>query len=181
MKINGTQTFPAPRQKVWEFLIDPQRLARCLPGCEKLEAVGEHEYASQMNVGLAAVKGVYTGKVKLEELQPPLHYKMLIDGKGKQGFIKGNGILDLEEQNGQTLLKYSGDMQVGGPLASVGQRMIEGAAKMMIGQFFAAMEAELQAMPGEEVRQGAAVNFWRYLFKLIREWFASLSGKKPVT
>ena len=71
MKINGTQTFPAPRQKVWEFLIDPQRLARCLPGCEKLEAVGEHEYASQMNVGLAAVKGVYTGKVKLEELQPP--------------------------------------------------------------------------------------------------------------
>ena len=178
MKINGTQTFPAPRQRVWEFLIDPQRLARCLPGCEKLEAVGEHEYASQINVGLAAVKGVYTGKVKLEEMQPPAHYKMLIDGKGKQGFIKGNGILDLEEQNGQTLLKYSGDIQVGGPLASVGQRMVDGAAKMMIGQFFTAMEAELQAMPGEEVRQGAAVNFWRYLIKLIRGWFASLSGKK---
>ena len=57
-----------------------------------------------MNVGFAAVKGVYNGKVKLDELQPPSHYKMLIDGKGKQGFIKGNGILDLEEQNGQTLL-----------------------------------------------------------------------------
>jgi carbon monoxide dehydrogenase subunit G len=178
MKINGTQTFPAPRQKVWEFLIDPQRLARCLPGCEKLEAVGDNEYASQMNVGLAAVKGVYTGKVKLNELQPPSHYKMLIDGKGKQGFIKGNGILDLEEQNGQTLLEYSGDIQVGGPLASVGQRMIDGAAKMMIGQFFAAMDAELKAMPGEGVRQGAAVNFWRYLLKLIREKLAALFGRK---
>ena len=136
MKINGTQTFPAPRQKVWEFLTDPQRIAKCMPGCEKLEAVGENEYSSQINVGLAAVKGVYTGKVKLDEMQPPSHYKMLIDGKGKQGFIKGTGRLDLEEQNGQTLLNYSGDIQVGGPLASVGQRMIDGAAKMMIGQFF---------------------------------------------
>ena len=144
MKINGTQTFPAPRQKVWDFLIDPQRLARCLPGCEKLEAVGEHEYASQMNVGLAAVKGVYTGKVKLDELQPPSHYKMLIDGKGKQGFIKGNGILDLEEQNGQTRLKYSGDIQVGGPLASVGQRMLQGFAKQQISQFFAALSRETE-------------------------------------
>jgi uncharacterized protein len=178
MKINGTQTFPAPRQKVWEFLIDPQRLMRCLPGCEKLEAVGDNEYASQINVGLAAVKGVYTGKVKLDELRPPSHYKMLIDGKGKQGFIKGSGILDLEERGGQTLLTYSGDIQVGGPLASVGQRMIDGAAKMMIGQFFAAMAAELKAMPGEEVRQGAAVNFWRYLLKLLREKLAALFGRK---
>jgi len=181
MKLTGTQTFPAPRQKVWEFLTDPQRIAKCMPGCEKLEAVGENEYSSQINVGLAAVKGVYTGKVKLDEMQPPAHYKMLIDGKGKQGFIKGSGTLDFEDQNGQTLVKYNGDIQVGGPLASVGQRMIDGAAKMMIGQFFTAMEAEIKAMPGEEVRQGAAVNFWRYFIKLIREWFSSLSGKKTTS
>ncbi len=178
MKINGTQTFPAPRQKVWEFLTDPQHIAKCMPGCEKLEAVGENEYSSQINVGLAAVKGVYTGKVKLDEMQPPSHYKMLIDGKGKQGFIKGTGTLDFEDQNGQTLVKYNGDIQVGGPLASVGQRMIDGAAKMMTGQFFTAMEAEIKAMPGEEVRQGAAVNFWRYLIKLIRERLAALFGRK---
>jgi carbon monoxide dehydrogenase subunit G len=178
MKISSTQTFPAPRQKVWEFLTDPQRIAKCMPGCEKLEAVGENEYSSQINVGLAAVKGVYTGKVKLDEMQPPAHYKMLIDGKGKQGFIKGAGTLDFTEQNGQTLLNYAGDVQVGGPLASVGQRMIDGAAKMMIGQFFTAMEAEIKAMPGEGVRQGAAVNFWRYLIKLIREKVAVLFGKK---
>jgi carbon monoxide dehydrogenase subunit G len=175
MKISGTQTFPAPRQKVWEFLIDPQRIAKCLPGCEKMEAVGENEYSSQINVGLAAVKGVYTGKIKLDEMQPPSHYKMLIDGKGKQGFIKGSGMLDLEDLSGQTLLKYTGDIQVGGPLASVGQRMIDGAAKMMIGQFFTAMEAEIQAAPGEEVRQGVAINLWRSLLK----WIRGLLGKKP--
>jgi carbon monoxide dehydrogenase subunit G len=178
MKLNGTQTFPAPRQKVWDFLTDPQRLARCMPGCEKLDVTGENEFSGQINVGLAAVKGVYNGKVKLEEMQPPAHYKMLLDGKGKQGFIKGSGTLDLEEQNGQTLLKYSGDVQIGGPLASVGQRMIDGAAKMMIGQFFTAMEAEVKAMPGEEVRQGVAVNFWRSLVKLIREKLTALFGKK---
>ena len=178
MKLNGTQTFPASRQKVWEFLTDPNRLARCMPGCEKLEATGENEFSGVINVGLAAVKGVYNGKVKLDEMQPPAHYKMLLDGKGKQGFIKGMGTLDLEEQNGQTLLKYAGDVQIGGPLASVGQRMVDGAAKMMIGQFFTAMEAEIKAMPGEEVRQGAAVNFWRYLLKVIREKLASLFGKK---
>ncbi len=178
MKLTGTQTFLAPQQKVWEFLIDPQRLRQCLPGCEKFDVVGEHAYSAQLNVGLAAVKGVYNGKVKLEELRAPSHYKMLIDGKGKQGFIKGTGLLDLEEHDGQTVVKYSGDIQIGGPLASVGQRMIEGATKMMIGQFFTAMEAELQAMPGEEVRQGTAVNFWRYLIKFIRERVAALLGKK---
>jgi carbon monoxide dehydrogenase subunit G len=155
-------------------------LARCLPGCEKLDVVGANEFSGQINVGLAAVKGMYNGKVKLDELQPPTHYKMLLDGKGKQGFIKGTGVIDLEEQGDQTLLTYSGDVQVGGPLASVGQRMIDGAAKMMIGQFFTAMEAEIKAMPGEEVRQGAAVNFWRYLLKIIREKLFTLLGKKIV-
>jgi carbon monoxide dehydrogenase subunit G len=178
MKLTGTQTFPASRQKVWTFLTDPQYLAKCMPGCEKLETVGENEYSGVINVGLAAVKGVYNGKVKLDEMQPPAHYKMVLDGKGKQGFIKGSGTLDLEEQNGQTLLKYSGDVQIGGPLASVGQRMIDGAAKMMIGQFFTAMEAEIKAMPGEEVRQGVLINLWRSCLKFIREKFAGLFDKK---
>ncbi len=181
MKLTGTQTFLAPRQQVWNFLTDPHRLAKCMPGCENLEPVGEHEFSGVINVGLAAVKGVYNGKVKLDELQPPVHYKMILDGKGKQGFIKGAGTIDLEEQTGQTVLKYNGDVQIGGPLASVGQRMIDGAAKMMIGQFFTAMEAELKAMPGEEVRQGVLINLWRSLRKWLQEKFAGLSGKKTPT
>src|SRR3989442_11015651 len=92
MKLSGTQTFPAPRQQVWDFLTDPQRLAKCMPGCEKLETVGEHEYSGVLNVGLAAVKGVYNGKVKLRseehtsELQsrPHLVCRLLLEKKKKQ-------------------------------------------------------------------------------------------------
>lgn len=178
MKLSGTQTFPAPRQQVWNLLINPQHLARCMPGCEKLEAVGENEYSGVIHVGLAAVKGMYNGKVKLAEMQPPAHYKMILDGKGKLGFIKGSGTIDLEEQNGGTLLNYKGDVQVGGPLASVGQRMIDGAAKVMLGQFFTAMEAEINAMPGEAAPQGVLINLWRSFLTWSRELLARLFGKK---
>jgi carbon monoxide dehydrogenase subunit G len=168
MKLNGTRTIPASQQKVWNFLIDPNQLAKCMPGCESLEETGENEYSGVIKVGVAAIKGVYNGKVKMEEIQPPSHYKLNLDGKGKQGFLKGSGTVDLEEQDGQTLLTYHGDIQIGGLLASVGQRMVGGVAKMLIGQFFTAMEAEIQAMPDEEVKQGALVNIWRTLVKWIR-------------
>ncbi|MET0153297.1 MAG: carbon monoxide dehydrogenase subunit G [Candidatus Binatia bacterium] len=171
MKVAGTYTIAAPREQVWRFLIDPERLAHCIPGAGKLEKIGENEYAGEINVGLAAVKGLYNGKVKLEDLQPPKHYRIVVDGKGKQGFIKGSGTMDLEEQEGKTLIRYAGDAQIGGPLASVGQRMIDGAAKTMITQFFTAMEAEVTAAPGEVVRQGIFLNLWRYFLKRLRELF----------
>jgi uncharacterized protein len=171
VKVAGTYTIAAPREQVWRFLIDPERLAHCIPGAGKLEQIGENEYAGEINVGLAAVKGLYNGKVKLEDLQPPTHYRIVVDGKGKQGFIKGSGTMDLEEQEGKTLIRYAGDAQIGGPLASVGQRMIDGAAKTMITQFFTAMEAEVTAAPGEVVRQGIFLNLWRYFLKRLRELF----------
>jgi uncharacterized protein len=178
VKVGGTYTIAAPREQVWRFLIDPERLARCIPGAGKLEQIGENEYSGEINVGLAAVKGMYNGKVKLEDLQPPQHYRIVVDGKGKQGFIKGTGTMDLEEQEGKkTLVRYVGDAQIGGPLASVGQRMIDGAAKTMITQFFTAMEAEVTAAPGEVVRQGVFLNFWRYFLKLLRETFSRWFGQ----
>jgi carbon monoxide dehydrogenase subunit G len=178
MKLAGTHTFAAPRERVWKFLIDPQRLSKCIPGCDKLETVGENEYTGEIDVGVAAVMGLYKGKVKLEDLQAPQHYRIVVDGKGKQGFIKGAGTLDLEEASGETVLRYQGDAQIGGPLASVGQRMVEGAAKTMIAQFFTAMEAEVTAAPGEVVRQGVFLNFWRYFVKWVRELIARLLGAR---
>jgi len=177
MKLSGTHTIAAPRERVWEFLVDPARLAKCIPGCDKLEKVGENEYTGEINVGVAAVKGLYKGKVKLEDLAPPSHYRIVVDGKGKQGFIKGTGTIDLEDQGAQTLVRYAGDAQIGGPLAGVGQRMIDGAAKTMLTQFFTAMEAEVTAAPGEVVRQGIFLNFWRYFLKRLRETFARWFGK----
>jgi carbon monoxide dehydrogenase subunit G len=174
MKIAGEQTLSAPRERVWALLNDPQRLSRLIPGCEKLEVISPTEFAGTLNAGIAAVKGVYTGKLKLEEVRPPEHYKMAVDGKGKQGFMRGSGTLDLVAKGtSQTVVTYGGDIQIGGPLVQVGQRMIDSAAKMMIGQFFAAADAELKAeAAGTVARQGFLLNFWRYLVRLVRSLFA---------
>ncbi len=173
MKLNGTRTIPAPQQKVWNFLIDPNQLAKCMPGCESLQESGDNEYSGEIKVGVAAVKGVYNGTVRMEDIQPPAHYKLSLDGKGKQGFLKGSGTVDLAEQDGQTVLTYHGDVQIGGLLASVGQRMVDGIAKMLIGQFFTAMEAEIQASPHEEVKHGTLLNLWRAFVR----WLNNLLGK----
>ncbi|HVA40595.1 MAG TPA: carbon monoxide dehydrogenase subunit G [Candidatus Binataceae bacterium] len=174
MKIAGEQTLAAPRERVWDLFNDPNRLSRLIPGCEKLEVISPTEFAGTLNIGIAAVKGVYTGKLKLEEVRAPEHYKMVVDGKGKQGFMRGAGTLDLAARDAnQTVVTYGGDLQIGGPLMQVGQRVIDSAAKMMIGQFFAAAEAELKAAAaGTVARQGFFLNFWRYLVRLVRSLFA---------
>ena len=173
MKIAGEQTLAAPRERVWDLLNDPARLSRLIPGCEKLEIISPTEFVGTLNVGIAAVKGVYSGKLKLEEVRPPEHYKMAVDGKGKQGFMRGSGTLDLvAKDRNQTVVAYGGDVQIGGPLIQVGQRMIDSAAKMLIGQFFAAAEAELKAeAAGMVARQGFFLNLWRCLVRLVRSLF----------
>ncbi len=175
MKITGERTISAPRQRVWDLFNDPDRLARLIPGCEKLEKLAPDEFSGTINVGIAAVKGSYAGKLKLDDIRPPEHYKMIVDGKGKQGFMRGTGVLDLAPRDGdpnQTVVKYSGDVQLGGPLMQVGQRLIDSAANMLMGQFFSAAEAELKAeAAGEVARQGFFINLWRQLLYLIRSFF----------
>jgi uncharacterized protein len=172
MKISGERILPASRQHVWDLLNDPERLARLIPGCEKLEQLAPDEFAGTINIGIAGVRGVYAGKLKLDEIRQPEHYKMNVDGKGKQGFMRGFGMLDLalkKDNPNHTIVNYAGDVQVGGPLVQVGQRVIDSAAKMLIGQFFAAAEAELKAnAAGAVARQGFFINLWRYLLNLIR-------------
>src|SRR5487761_1578817 len=99
MKLAGEQILPASRDRVWALFNDPNRLSRLIPGCEKLDVISPTEYAGTLNVGIAAIKGVYTGKLKLEEVRPPEHYRMIVDGKGKQGFMRGSGTLDLAERD----------------------------------------------------------------------------------
>lgn len=149
MKIEGTHQLRAGRERVYQALTDPEVLRRCIPGCERLEKTGEDAYAVTLRAGVGSIKGLFTGSVRLEDLRPPAHYRLVIEGKGQPGFLKGAGDLDLEEQQGETLIKYRGDVQVGGTIASVGQRMIQGAAKMMASQFFTAIEAEAQTEKGE--------------------------------
>src|SRR5215471_682761 len=142
MKIEGVHDLNAPRARVYAAMIDPAVLGRAIPGCEKLEKTGENTYSVTLRSGVGSINGLFTGYVKLEEMRPPEHYKIMVGGKGQPGFLKGSGDLDLAESGGITRITYSGDVQVGGAIAGVGQRMIEGAAKMMASQFFNAIEAE---------------------------------------
>ena len=147
MKIEGTHEIKATRERVYALITDPEVLRRCIPGCESLEKTDEDTYAAIMKAGVGMVKGTFKGNVKLEEMRQPEHYRIVVDGKGGPGFVKGTGDFDLEEQDGATLIRYAGEMQVGGTIAGIGQRMIQGAAKMMATRFFTALEAEALQNP----------------------------------
>jgi carbon monoxide dehydrogenase subunit G len=142
MKIEGTQELHAPRERVYAALTEPQVLQRCIPGCESLEKTGDDSYAVTIKAGIGAIKGIFKGHVHLEDMRTPEHYRIVVDGKGGPGFVKGSGDFDLEDTGGATLIKYTGELQVGGAIAGIGQRMIEGAAKMMAARFFKALETE---------------------------------------
>jgi len=139
MKIEGSSDIPAPRERVWAAFLDPAVLAQALPGCEKLEAVGENEYKATMKIGVAAIKGTFEGKVKLSALEPPNRYRMAVEGSGGPGFVRGDAGMQLSDVDGGTRVSYDADVQVGGLIASVGQRMLGGVTKMMLDQFFSRM------------------------------------------
>lgn len=177
MKIGGTHELRARRERVYQVLTDPEVLKRCIPGCERLEKTGEDAYSATLRAGVGSIKGVFTGNVRLEDLRPPEHYRLVVDGKGQPGFLKGSGDLDLEEQGDVTIIKYAGDVQVGGTIASVGQRMIQGAAKMMASQFFTAIEAEAKTDVGEPPpKHGFFRTTLRWFSGWLRRTFRKKSG-----
>jgi carbon monoxide dehydrogenase subunit G len=145
MKLEGAYDVPAPRQKVWDAFQDPQQLKQAIPGCEKLEAIGPDEYKATMKVGVGGVKGTFEGKVRLSDKNPPESYKMAVEGSGGPGFIRGETVITLSDNAGGTHVAYTADLQVGGLIASVGQRMLGGVSKMMADKFFTRMSELLQA------------------------------------
>ncbi|HWZ44055.1 MAG TPA: carbon monoxide dehydrogenase subunit G [Candidatus Saccharimonadales bacterium] len=142
MKIEGTQQIPAPRERIFQALIDPSILQKCIPGCEQLEKSGENQYSAKLSAGVGTIKSVFTATVTMQDMIAPSHYKLVVEGKGQPGFVKGSGELDLADKDGGTEIKYTGEVNIGGMLASVGQRMIQATASMMAGKFFKALEAE---------------------------------------
>lgn len=157
MKIAGSYVVDAPRDEVWSALNDIEVLARTIPGCQRLDQVGEHTFETTLKIGLQAVKGVYSGTVSLSDIQPPHHYKISVDGKGSNGFLRGEGGLELtEETPGKTTITYGGNASIGGTLATVGQRLIEGASRTLINQALKAFSAQIQSrMSGGEAAASA--------------------------
>lgn len=143
MNISGEERLGAAQDRVWAFFEDPAALARCLPGCEELKQEGPDTFHAVMKVGIAAIKGTYEGKVRIVERRPPDVMGLAIDAQGSGGWVKIEGQMEMLAAGAETLLKYNWEVAVGGPVAMVGQRMLGGAAKMIIGQFFQAARKEL--------------------------------------
>jgi carbon monoxide dehydrogenase subunit G len=136
MKIEGHYTVSATREVVWQQLLNPEALARAIHGCQKLEPNPDGSYHAELSVGIAAVKGKYRGRIEILDPVPLEHYRMKVDGQGTGGFLKGEGTIRLADAGAETLINYSGDAQVGGVIASVGQRLIQAAAKQIVAHFF---------------------------------------------
>jgi uncharacterized protein len=143
MELTGEHTFAAPRQKVWDLLVDPAMLKSCLPGCERLEPVGPDEYEATMKIGVAAIRGTYQGKVKLTNQVAPSSYTLTVEGRGPAGQISGEGKLELVEDGESTRVLYTGVANIRGTLARVGARVMQPAARMIVGQFFGCLEGRL--------------------------------------
>jgi carbon monoxide dehydrogenase subunit G len=143
MTLDGSHRFNAPRDRVWAAFNDPAVLARATPGCQRLEPLGTDEFEATLSVGVAAVKGVYQGRLAITDKNPPEGYTLRVEGSGRPGFVKGEGRLTLTEQDGGTLVTIKAEAQVGGVIAAVGQRLIGAAGRMLMSQFFSAIEAEV--------------------------------------
>jgi len=152
MKLEGSYTFDAPRDVVWQALMDPEVLAKVMPGCEKLEQVGENEYEGAIKIKVGPVQGQFQGKVTLADINAPDSYNMTVDGKGAPGFMKGQGQVTLEPQGDTTLMHYVGEAQVGGRIASVGQRLLDSSAKALTRQSLDGLDKQIQA----RLQNGAA-------------------------
>jgi len=144
VKIEGVRELPAPRERVWSMLMDPAVLSRCLPGCESLEPAGTNSYKATLKVGIAAIKGSFSGTVSLTDLNQPESFKLVLESSGKQGFVRGVAAIKLTDKGQVTELSYFGEGQVGGMLASVGQRMLQGVASSQLHKFFEAFEREVR-------------------------------------
>lgn len=144
MRIEVQYTFSAPREVVWKFLQNDEVLRSSLPGCQKLEKVSEGVYSAELGLNIGPVKGMFTGEVKLSELREPESYRLTMSGKGKPGEVRGDAQIELKEVEGGTVLICTAETQVTGVLASVGQRVMGSVAKLILGQFFKAVEKEIR-------------------------------------
>ena len=158
MDISGEYRLRAPRQKVWEALNDPDFIQRALPGCQSMEKVSDTEFTAKVNSKIGPVKATFNSKVSLTDLNPPESYRLVGEGKGgAAGFAKGSADVHLTEEGEETVLRYNSDLQVGGKLAQIGNRLVGGAAKKTADEFFSNF-ANLINEPAPAAAEPAAVS-----------------------
>lgn len=142
MDMTGEYRIPAPRQRVWEALNDPETLKAAIPGCEELNKLSDNEMEAKVRAKVGPVSATFTGKVTLSELNAPVSYKISGEGKGgAAGYAKGGAEVSLAEDGADTVLSYQAKADVGGKLAQIGSRLIQGTAKKMADDFFGKFSA----------------------------------------
>tara|TARA_B100000676_G_C18082861_1_gene852552 strand:+ start:222 stop:809 length:588 start_codon:yes stop_codon:yes gene_type:complete len=150
MDMTGEYRIPAPREKVWEALNDPETLKICIPGCQTLNKDSDTELSATVATKVGPVSAKFTGKVTLSDINPPEGYKISGEGQGGvAGFAKGGAEVKLEADGDETILTYKATAQVGGKLAQIGSRLIDSTAKKMAGQFFGKFAEEVGTEPTE--------------------------------
>ena len=144
MEISGTYTFNAPPERVWNLLMDPAVLASCIPGCDRFDPAGDDRYTVTLTVGLAAITGTYTGTVLIVDQVPNTSYRIVVEGQGRPGFVKGSSAIALRPDGEVTEVAVTADVQIGGTIARLGQRLVGGVAKMMMDRFFGCLQGKLE-------------------------------------
>ena len=140
MNLSGSYTFEASPERVFDLLTDVTVVADCLPGCEKLEPIGDNRYRAVLSIGVAAITGRYEGTVELRDLNRPSSYVLVFSGQGKPGFINGEGRVEIEAAETGSVVKVEGQAQAGGAIARIGQRLLGGTSKMITDRFFACLQ-----------------------------------------
>jgi carbon monoxide dehydrogenase subunit G len=143
VNLSGTASLPGSPQQVWDLLTDPQRLAPLLPGCNCLEPDGPDRCRVTVKFGVAAITGSYNGSLEFLQMKPPSSLTLRFDGRGLPGFVRGQAQIALARKGSGTEVRYSGEAQVGGVIAGVGQRLLEAVARKTVQQFFDAAAAEI--------------------------------------
>ena len=146
MKITGEYTLDGPREEVWKIVRDPDALIQALPGTKKLEQISENEYQGELQVRIGPIAGSFGGKLTVSNERPPENVTLTVEGTGKIGFAKGSGdVVLIDQGENKTLLKYDGELQIGGKVASVGQRLFDTVSRSMIKQGLDKLNEILQA------------------------------------
>jgi uncharacterized protein len=146
MTMNGEVQLAAPREVVWAKLNDAEVLKQCIPGCEELNMTSDTEFLAVATIKIGPVKAKFKGKVHLSDIDPPNGYKISGEGEGGvAGFAKGGAVVKLTEKDGGTLLSYDVESQIGGKLAQLGQRLVQGTAKKLADDFFNKFAAAVTA------------------------------------
>ena len=144
LELSGEQNFVVARPELWGLLNDPEVLRRAIPGCNAIERIAHDRYRMGLKVQVANVTGEYMGEVEIRDRAEPSHYLLNVGGEGSIGFMRGEAAFDLEERaEGGSVLRYAGSAEVGGVVAGVGQRVLLGVARFLVGRFFKSLEQQI--------------------------------------